>query len=108
MSVEAQSQHFQSQAVTMLVMATGAIGFGLFGTEFRVSTELLPTMKFGAGGLVLVFYVMLVRSVRNILESSEVTGRDVVAGPLFHMFLVVLYVVFIFVVDIFDDSVGSP
>ena len=105
--VEVQSQHFQSQAVTMLAIATGAIGFGLFGTEFRVSMELLPTMKFVAGGYVLVFYLALVRSVRGILESCKVTGRDVVRGPLFNMFLVVLYVVSIFVTDIFDGPTGS-
>ena len=52
--MEPQSLHFQSQAVAMLAMATGAIGFGLFGEEFPVSMELLPTMKLVAGGYALV------------------------------------------------------
>ena len=35
MTVGPQSQHFQSLAVAILATATGAIGFGLFGAEFR-------------------------------------------------------------------------
>ena len=65
--MEPRTLHCQSQAVTMLAMATGAIGFGLFGEEFRVSTELLPTMKLVAGGYALVCYLLLVGSVRDIL-----------------------------------------
>ena len=106
--MSADSQHFQSQAVTILAIATGAIGFGLFGADFRVSVDLLPTMKFVAGGYVLVFYIVLVRSVRGILESGGVTGKDVAQGPLFYMFLVVLYVVSIFVVGIFDNPANNP
>ena len=107
MNVEARSLHFQSQAVAMLAMATGAIGFGLFGAEFRVSTEFLPTLKLVAGGLVLVFYVAVAQSVKDILESAVVTGRDVATGPLVRLFLVVIYVVCIFVADIFDNPAGS-
>ena len=107
MNVEARSQHFQSQAVTMLAVATGAIGFGLFGAEFRVSMEFLPTLKFVAGGFVLVSYVALAQSVKDILESADVTGRDVATGPLVNMFLVVIYVVCIFVADVFDNPAGG-
>ena len=39
MSVHEDTRHFRNQAVTMLAIATGALGFGLFGAEFRVSTE---------------------------------------------------------------------
>ena len=84
-------------------MATGAIGFGLFGQEFRVSTELLPTMKLVAGGYALVCYLLLVRSVRDIVESDDVTGLQVSQGPLTNMLLVVLFVVSVFVVGILDD-----
>ena len=87
MNVEARSQHFQSQAVAMLAMATGAIGFGLFGAEFRVSTEFVPTFKLVAGGFVLVCYVAVAQSVKDILvESADVTGRDVATGPLVRLF----------------------
>ena len=102
------SQHFQSQAVTMLAIATGALGFGLLGAEFRVSMEILPMGKFVAAGYVLVAYVALVRSVRGILESDGVTGNDVVRGPLFYLLLVVLYVVSIFVIGIFNNPADHP
>ena len=98
-----EARHFRTQAVTMLAIATGALGFGLFGAEFRVSTDLLPTMRFVAGGLALVFYVALAESVRVILQSGDVTGRQVARGPLRAMFLVVFYVVSAFVIGIFDD-----
>lgn len=102
MSVDSETRHFQAQAVAMLAIGTGVIGFGLFGAEFRVSMDLLPTMKFGAGGFALVSYVALVGSVRIILQSGDVTGRRVAQGPLLYMFLVVVYVVSVFVVGIFD------
>ena len=98
-----ETRHFRNQAVTVLAVATGALGFGLFGAEFRVSTDLLPTMKFAAGGLALVFYAVLAGSVSGILQSGDVSGRQVARGPLRHMFLVMFYVVSAFVVGIFDS-----
>lgn len=105
MSVDVESRHFQSLSVTMLAIATGALGFGLFEAGFRVSTAFLPTMKFAAGGLALVFYVALAESVRGIVQNSEVTGRQVARGPLIWMFLVVVYVASVFVIGNFD---GPP
>ena len=87
----------------MLAIATGALGFGLFGAEFRVSTELLPVMKLAAGGLALVFYVALAESVRVILQNGSASGRQLARGPLKTMFLVVFYVVSVFVIEIFDS-----
>ena len=107
MSVHAETRHLQSQAVTILAVATGAIGFGLFGAEFRVSMEILPTMKFVAGGYAIVCYMLLVRTVRNILESSNVTGQQVVRGPLTNMLLLVFFVVSVFVVGIFEGQSDS-
>ena len=80
-----------------------ALGFGLFGAEFRMSTEPLPVMKLAAGGLALVCYAALVESVRFMLHDGDVTGRQVARGPLRAMFLVVLYVVSVFVIGIFED-----
>ena len=106
--MEPQTLHYQSQAVAMLAMATGAIGFGLFGVEFRVATELLPTMKLAAAGYALVCYLLLVRSIREILESDDVTGREVTQGPLSNMLLVVFFVVSVFVIGIADDPNRNP
>ena len=47
--------------------------------------------------------LLLVRSVRYILESDEVTGLEVSQGPLTNMLLVDFFVVSVFVVGIFDD-----
>ena len=103
MSRHEETRHFRTQAVTMLAIATGALGFGLFGAEFRVSTDLLPTVKLVAGGLALVFYVALAESVRAILQSGDVSGRQVARGPLRNMFLVMFYMVSVFVVGIADS-----
>ena len=89
----------------MLAVATGALGFGLFGAEFPVSTGLLPIMKFVAGGLALAGYAVLALSVGDVLQNGDVTGRQLVRGPLRNMFLVVVYVVFVFAVGILD---GTP
>lgn len=102
MSVDPVTQHYQAQAVALLGIGTGALGFGLFGAEFRVSTEFLPTMKLVAGGLALVSYAALAESVRVILQDGDATGRQVARGPLRNMFLVVVYVASVFVVGNFD------
>ena len=103
MSGQEETRHFRSQAVTMLAIATGALGFGLFGAEFRVSTEPLPAMKLVAGALALFFWVALAESVSVILQTSDVTGRQVAKRPLRAMFLVVLYVVSVFVIGILES-----
>ena len=73
-----------------------------------MSTEFLPTFKLVAGGFVLVFYVAVAQSVKDILESEVVTGRDVATGPLARLFVLVIYVACIFVADILDNPSGSP
>ena len=98
-----ETRHLRTLAVTILAIATGALGFGLFGAEFRVSADLLPTVRLVAGGLALVFYVALAESVRVILQRGDVSGRQVARGPLTHMFPVVFYVVSVFVVGIADS-----
>ena len=105
MNEHEETRHFRSQAITMLAIATGALGFGLFGAEFRVSTELLPVMKLAAGGLAFVCYVALAESVRFMLQDGDVTGQQVARGPLRAMFLVVFYVVSVFVIGVFE---GPP
>ena len=100
-----ETRHFRTRAITMPAIATGALGFGFFEAEFRVSTELLPVMKLSAGGLALVCYVALAESVRFTLQDGDVTGRQVARGPLRAMFLVVFCVVSVFVIEIFE---GPP
>ena len=63
--------------------------------------------KLAVGGAAVVYYLVLFRSVGAILESSEVTGRDVVRGPLFYTVSVALHVIAIFVTGIFDNLAGS-
>ena len=103
MSVREETRHFRTQAVMMLAIATGALGFGLFGAEFRVSTDPLPAMKLAAGRLALVFHTVLTGSVSGILQSGDVSGRQVARGPLRNIFLVMVYVVSVFVVGIVDS-----
>ena len=116
-----QTRHFQALGVTMLVIATGALGFGLFGAEFRVGVDVLPPTtaqlppliqflplkKLVAAGFALVCYVDLIRSVDRMLVSTEVTGEQVAAGPLNNTYLVVVFVVTVFVVGIFEKHADS-
>ena len=107
MSVGAETPHFQSQAVAMLAIATGALGFGLFGSEFRVSMELLHLLKVWFGLHALAVYTLLVKSVGEILKSGDVTGRQVVEGPLMHMWLVVSSTAVVWIVEVIQDQSGS-
>ena len=108
MIVDSQSQHFQSQAVAILALATAVLGFGLLGAELRVGMELWSTAKLVAGGYAIAAYVMTLRSIRDILKSEGVDGRDVAQGPPRYMFLVVTYVTSIFVIGIFDGPTDEP
>lgn len=100
-------RHCQTLAVALLGIATGAVGFGLFGAEFRVSSELLPTAKLVVGGYALVSYVFLIASVRDILGLDDTTDAEVVKQPLGDMFAVVLFVISVFVIGIFDKPADN-
>ena len=93
------SPHFRSLAVTILGIGTAVLGFGLFGAGLsKESISLWP--KLTAGGIALVYYLMLVGSVRKILTAADVTGEDVEQGPLFWMTQIMGSMAVIFIADV--------
>jgi hypothetical protein len=113
--MSAHSNH-QNQALTILTIATAAIGFGLFGSDFDTGTTLLegglsPTFaraKLGYGIVALGFYVTVLKSVREILmQSDNVTGRHIVEGPLSRMYAEMVFVALIFIVGAFEEPVPN-
>ena len=83
-----ESRHFQSLSVAILAMGTAAVGFGLFGAELSPRPALPLAVKFVAGLFAIGYYFGLVHSIRGILTRSEVSGEDVMHGPLFWMLLI--------------------
>ena len=114
--VNQQSQHFQSLSLTILAIATAAIGFGLFGVDFPTIAslpELQGPARFwaalklicGAGGM--ISYASVVVAVGKILaQDSPVTGRQVTLAPLLLMGVVVAFVALIFVIGVFQEPSG--
>ena len=102
MSGDSRTEHWQAQSVAILAIGTGALGFGLFATDFRLSTDMLPALKCAAAGFALAGWVALAQSVNVILRIRAVSGRQVARGPLARMFLVVIYVSTVFVIGVFD------
>ena len=114
--VNQQSQHFQSLSLTILAIATAAIGFGLFGVDFPTVAslpELQGPARFwaalklicGAGGM--ISYASVVVAVGKILaQDSPVTGRQVALAPLLLMGVVVAFVALIFVIGVFQEPSG--
>ena len=108
-----QTSHYQTQAVTILAIATAVIGFGLFGSDqlagidLRGSSETIFAMVFK---LLLSLhalgqYAVLLLSVSSLLrQESSVTGRQVAHGPLLQMALVMTSVALIFIIGIFEIS----
>ena len=93
----------------MLGIASGALGVGLFGTEFRVSSDTLPTARLVVGGYALVSYSFLIISVRETLGFVDVTDAKLIRKPLGYMVAVVFFVAFVFVIGIFDKPThGQP
>ena len=101
----------QNQALTILAIATAAIGFGFFGVEFRTGGILLESgigpfaarLKLGLGLMALAFYATTLAAVGKILIDENATGKQVAYGPLFRMSLELLYVALIFIVGIFEE-----
>ena len=113
--MSAHSNH-QNQALTILTIATAAIGFGLFGSDFDTGTILLegglgPTFaraKLGCGVAALGFYVTVLKSVRDVLiQSDNVTGRHIVEGPLSRMYAEVAFVALIFLASAFEEPAAN-
>ena len=110
--MNAQSQHFQSISVTILAIATAAMGFGLFGADFRPVANLpetrlesfLAVAKLLAGGLALLQYAAVLASVAKILiQDGNVSGRQVTLGPLVLMAVEMAFVAAIFVIGVFES-----
>lgn len=105
-----QTSHYQTQAITILAIATAVIGFGLFGSDqlvgidFRGSWEtiLSTTFKLLLGLLALGQYGGLILSVGSLLkQETPVTGRQIAHGPLLLMALMMVSVALIFIIGIF-------
>ena len=115
-SVNQQSQHFQSLSLTILAIATAAIGFGLFGVDFPIIAS-LPDLQgpalfwaalkliCGAGGIVSYASVLVMVS-KILTQDSPVTGRRVALGPLLLMGVVMAFVALIFISGVFEEPSG--
>jgi hypothetical protein len=102
----------QNQALTILAIATAAIGFGLFAAEFRTGTVLFGTgpgsdlarTKLLCGGAALVSYTAVLVSVGGIIaQDDSVTGRQVAQWPMFLMALEMAFIALIFIVGVFEN-----
>lgn len=80
-----ESRHFQSLSIAILAMGTAAVGFGLSGADVSSEPALLLGIRLAAGLFILGYYVGLVHSVRKILIRPDVSGEDVMQGPLYWM-----------------------
>ncbi len=111
-----QSRHFQSLSVTILAIATAAIGFGLFGADFRIIAS-LPELRgpilfwaalntvCGAGAV--IGYASVVVAVTKILtQESLITGRQVALSALLLTGVVMVFVAFIFIIGVFEERPG--
>ena len=104
--------HHQTIAIAILTIATAAIGAGLFTADFQTGEILLERglspfgarLKLGFAGLALAFYATVLKSVRDIfLRDQKVTSRQVAAGPLFRLYMVLGYISLIFIISVFED-----
>ena len=105
--MDAQSNHFQSLAMTVLAIATAVIGFGLFGSGLQDGGSILGTsrlIQWIYGLMALLHYGIVVELVRRIIRQSDpATGEQVANGPLLFMALQVAYVAMVFIVGAFEN-----
>ena len=114
--INEQSRHFQSLSVTILAIATAAIGFGLFGADFRIIASLpdlrgpvlfWAALKLVCGAGAMIGYTSVVVAVAKILtQGSPITGRQVALSALLLMGVVMVFVAFIFIIGVFEEQPG--
>ncbi len=102
----------QNQALTILAIATAAIGFGLFGAEFSTGqilfepglSGILARTKLGCGSMALVSYATVLASVAVIvMQDDNVTGRNVAEGPILLMSIEMTFVALILIIGVFEE-----
>lgn len=108
------SQHFQSLSVTILAIATAAVGFGIFGADFRIISGLpelhgivlfWAVLKLICGAGAMIGYASVVVAVGKMLtQESPVTGRQVALRPLLLTGVVMVFVAFIFIIGVFEEQ----
>ena len=108
--------HRQNQSLTILAIATAVVGFGLFGADFNTGTILLDPgstaslarIKLGFGLAALLSYATVLVSVAAILRRrTNSTGQQLVAVPLYRMYLVLFFIGLIFVTGIFEEPASA-
>ena len=108
--------HRQNQALTILAIATATIGFGLFGADFNTGKILLDSgltaslarAKVALGVAALLSYATVLASVASILRRrTNITGQQLVTGPLQRTYLELFYIGLIFVAGIFEGPVST-
>lgn len=102
-----QQQHFQSISITIVAIATAALGFGLFqayGDAMAAALALenwvgfAAWMKLLSGAAAVFFSVMMLVSVYRILVKHDgLTGEQVVRGPFVYLGMVMLHSIIVFV-----------
>ena len=112
--VSEQSRHFQSLSVTILAIATAAIGFGLFGADFHVVASLpelrgpvlfWAVLKLACGAGAMIGYASVVIAVGRILtQESSLTGRQVTLSALLLTGVVMVFVALIFIIGVFEEN----
>ena len=115
-AISQQSQHFQSISVTILAIATAAVGFGLFGADFRVISSIpelqgpalfWAALKLICGAGAMVSYASVVVAVgRTLAQEVPVTGRQVTLGVLLLAGVVMAFVALIFIIGVFEEDPG--
>ena len=101
------SRHVQAQSIAILGAATVALVLGVFGGYFRskanVEFSVSTALKLIASFMAIVHYVILAKSVNNILlqeQNSKLNGKFLAHGPLFWMMQMMECIILVFLVDV--------
>ena len=100
-SMAQETRQSRTEAIALLGFATAVFGFGVFNLASSRSLLQRPNWSESTAiqaetlcfCLSLIFYLSAIMSIRPILLKKIVTGKHVVGGPLFMLFMLVLAVV---------------
>ena len=115
----------QNQALVILTIGTAILGVVIFQVDFSAGNafsalwkyvrlsitfpiaEYIAVMKLIVVGIVAVHYFMIFRHVMRIMsQTSYITGRQLVNGPMHHLGVEIWFLMAIFALDVVQKSLS--
>lgn len=115
--MESRTRDYHQMAITILAIATAAIGVGLWAPDFdwslpQVRNYPLAVLYWARISSVVaatfIYFATLVATAQLLVRDRNVTGKDLVRGPLFLLYLQMGHLAFLFLMGFLYALFAEP